>query len=251
MWLSWLERAVRDCEAGGSSPPTPTIYYCYNFCVANKLKNPKLIIILGIILMCLAFLPYVYADIRYDVLQILHRKYVLSDKTTSKESVFAHLLQPQNIAIKPVNKDFSIIIEKIGVNAPIVLGVSVTDEAKYTVALKHGVAHAIVSDLPSTDPGNVYLFAHTSFNFWSLGKYATTFNLLRKLNIGDQVNIYYRGNRYIYDVVNKEVMPGWNTYPLTRSVVEPILTLQTCDPPGTTLNRLVVTAKLRNVIESQ
>lgn len=24
VWLNWLERAVRDCEVGGSSPPTPT-----------------------------------------------------------------------------------------------------------------------------------------------------------------------------------------------------------------------------------
>ncbi|EKE00377.1 MAG: hypothetical protein ACD_22C00036G0004, partial [uncultured bacterium] len=32
-----------------------------------------------------------------------------------------------------------------------------------------------------------------------------------------------------------------------RPVIEPILTLQTCDPPGTTINRLIVTAKLEKV----
>jgi LPXTG-site transpeptidase (sortase) family protein len=70
------------------------------------------------------------------------------------------------------------------------------------------------------------------------------FNLLRKLDFGDRIHIFYKGETFIYEVVNKEVMKGWNTYPITRSVVEPILTLQTCDPPGTTINRLVVTAKL-------
>jgi sortase (surface protein transpeptidase) len=47
--------------------------------------------------------------------------------------------------------------------------------------------------------------------------------------------------------VSKELLKGWDTFPLTRTTIEPILTLQTCDPPGTTLNRLVVTAKLLEV----
>jgi LPXTG-site transpeptidase (sortase) family protein len=225
---------------------------CYNFYVHRNKIISKFILVAGIALVMYSFLPYVIQDIRYAFLQLRHRKYVLNDKNTvEKESVFAQWLGPQDIKLTPVNKDFSLIIEKIGVNAPVVIGVSVTNEDKYKEALKLGIAHAIVSDLPSEEPGNVYLFSHTSFNFWSLGKYATTFNLLRKLEIGDEANIYYRGKRYIYEVVNKEVLPGWNTYPLTRSVIEPILTLQTCDPPGTTLNRLVVTAKLKEVIESQ
>ena len=51
----------------------------------------------------------------------------------------------------------------------------------------------------------------------------------------------------MYEVVNKEIVKGWNTNPLTRPTIEPILTLQTCDPPGTTINRYVVTAKLVEV----
>jgi sortase A len=151
--------------------------------------------------------------------------------------------------MKPVNEDFSIVIEKIGVNAPIVADVSVTDEKAYREALKKGVAHAISSDYPTTAPSNVYLFAHASLNFWDLGKYATVFNLLRKLELKDKINIFYKGDRYVYEVVNKEVVKGWNTNSITRSVIEPILTLQTCDPPGTTINRFVVTAKLVEKIE--
>ena len=52
---------------------------------------------------------------------------------------------------------------------------------------------------------------------------------------------------FVYRVVNVERYKGWEVYPLTRPVLEPLLTLQTCDPPGTTLNRLVVTAKLQEV----
>ena len=65
------------------------------------------------------------------------------------------------------------------------------------------------------------------------------------------MNIFYQGDRYVYKVVNREVVKGWNTTSITRSVIEPILTLQTCDPPGTTINRLVVTAKLLEKIEKE
>jgi sortase A len=163
---------------------------------------------------------------------------------TVEDSVFARFLSTKPILIEPVNRDFSLVIERIGVNAPIVADVSVSDEKAYIEALKNGIAHASSSKYPSKKPGNVYLFAHASVNFWRLGKYATVFNLLRKLDLGDRVHVFYKGEPYIYEVVNKEVMKGWNTYPITRPVVEPILTLQTCDPPGTTINRLVVTAKL-------
>jgi len=72
--------------------------------------------------------------------------------------------------------------------------------------------------------------------------------LLRKLEPEDRIHVFFEGDTYVYEVMNKEVYPGWNTFPLSRSVIEPILTLQTCDPPGTTINRLVVTAKLKEVL---
>lgn len=169
------------------------------------------------------------------------------DGEGQKDSVFARYLSSKPIHIQPVSRDFGIVIEKIGVNAPIVPDVPVYDEKAYNEALKTGVAHASSSDYPSREPGNVYLFAHSSINFWELGKYAQVFNLLRKLEFGDKVHIFYKDRDYVYRVVNKEISKGFDTYALTRPVIEPLLTLQTCDPPGTTLNRLVVTAKLIEV----
>jgi LPXTG-site transpeptidase (sortase) family protein len=119
----------------------------------------------------------------------------------------------------------------------------------YKEALKNGVAHAASSDYPSERSGNVFLFAHASLNFWDLGKYSSVFNLLRKLNYGDRIHIFYKNKVYVYEVVNKEVVSGWNMNPIKRATIEPLLTLQTCDPPGTTLNRFVVTAKLKEVQE--
>ena len=204
----------------------------------------NLLIALGIIFLILAYGPLVKDEAWYYLKNLKSQKYVINSDTAQKDSPFARFISTRPINIVPVNTEFSVVIEKIGVNAPIVADVPVIDEKAYTEALKSGVAHAAVSAYPSDKPGNTYLFAHSSINFWELGRYATTFNLLRKLDLGDRVHVFYKGKTYVYAVVNKEVLKGWNTYPLTRPVVEPILTIQTCDPPGTTLNRLVVTAKL-------
>ncbi|MBI2620981.1 sortase [candidate division WWE3 bacterium] len=209
----------------------------------------KLLILTGLALVVAAFFPVLKDEVWYQFMQLKGQRIVLSDKAqkTQSESPFGRLLSTRPIRIQPVNRDFSIVIEKIGVSVPIVADVLVTDEKAYMGALKDGIAHASTSQYPSARPGNVYLFAHASANFWQLGKYATVFNLLRKLELGDRIHVFYKGEDFVYEVVNKEVFKGWNTYPLTRAVIEPTLTLQTCDPPGTTLNRLVVTAKLLDV----
>lgn len=209
-------------------------------------------IVIGVAILVLSFGPLVKDEVWFYLKELKSQKYFLagnSDGEGIKDSVFARYLSKRPVLIEPVNKEFSIVIERIGVNAPVVSDVSVTDKKAYIESLKNGVAHASVSKYPSKDPGNVYLFAHASVNFWRLGKYATVFNLLRKLDMGDRIYIFYKDSTYIYETVNKEVYKGWNIMPLTRPVIEPILTLQTCDPPGTTLNRMVVTAKLIDVLE--
>lgn len=214
------------------------------------LRLSNVLIFLGILFLLLSFGPLAVQEIWYSIREAKGQAYYLEDGGRGEgESVFGKLLTSTPIKIKPVNEDFSIVIEKIGVNAPIVPDVSTIDEKAYREALKTGVAHAISSDYPTTSPSNVYLFAHASLNFWDLGKYATVFNLLRKLDYKDKIYIFYQGDRYSYEVVNKEVVKGWNTNSITRSVIEPILTLQTCDPPGTTINRFVVTAKLVDKVE--
>lgn len=219
---------------------------------------PNILILVGFVFITLSLGPFVTQEIWYFAKESKKQEYLLEDKEgvdisgeEEEVNVFAGLLTSTPVKIKPVNEDFSIVIEKLGVNAPIVPDVSITDEKAYKEALKHGVAHSIASDYPTTSPSNVYLFAHASLNFWDLGKYATVFNLIRKLDLGDVVNIFYQGDRYVYKVVNREVVKGWNTNSITRSVIEPVLTLQTCDPPGTTINRLVITAKLLEKIEKE
>ncbi len=207
---------------------------------------PNLLIILGIVFLLISWGPLLKDELWFYIKQIKQQEYSI-ESGSSSESPFAQLLTTTPIKIQPVNTDFSIVIEKIGLNAPIVKDIPVWNEKIYTEALKKGIAHASISDYPSQEPGNTYLFAHASLNFFSLGKYSTVFNLLRKLEIKDRIHIFYEDKTYVYEVLNKERVKGWDTYPIMRPVIEPTLTLQTCDPPGTIINRLVITAKLIDV----
>jgi len=204
---------------------------------------PNTLIGCGVVLLLVAVIPYLRDEAWYFIKQRKGQEFILGG-TGQQDSVFARYLTTRPIALEPVDRQFGIVIEKIGVNAPVVADVAVSDAQAYKTALRYGVAHAASSAYPSPEPGNVYLFAHSSLNFWGLGSYAQVFNLLRKLEVGDTIHIFYRGRDLEYRVRGREVVPGFNTYALTRPVIEPLLTLQTCDPPGTTLNRLVVTAKL-------
>lgn len=211
----------------------------------------NLLLIAGVTLLIIAYGPLIYDETWYFLKTKKNQEISLDapESESVKDSPFARLLSADPIDIEPVNKDFSIVIEKIGLNAPINKDITVTNKAAYNEALKTGVAHASISEYPSKNPGNVYLFAHSSINFWELGKYAKAFNLLRKVELGDKVHVFYDGKDYVYEIMNKEIYDGWDTYPLERPAIEPILTLQTCNPPGTTINRLVVTAKLLNINE--
>jgi sortase A len=160
-----------------------------------------------------------------------------------ESSFIKAIFNKKPLAISPINREFSIVIPRIGLSVPVVKNVSVSDKDEYINSLKSGVAHAKNTALPGKS-GNSYYFAHSSINFWELGPYATSFNLLNLLAPGDLIYIYYNDKEYTYKILQTEKVKGWDTAPYYRDFVRPMLTLQTCDPPGTTLNRLLVLAEL-------
>jgi LPXTG-site transpeptidase (sortase) family protein len=143
----------------------------------------------------------------------------------------------------PVNTDFSVIIPKIDVNTPIVPDVDPGDKKAYLDALNRGAAHAKGTVKPG-EVGNSYIFAHSTANPLNIEKYAAVFTLLGKLNIGDRITTFYQGKRYDYAIDQKYVVDFNNVTPLTATYDHPVLTLQTCDPPGTEFHRLILVAHL-------
>ncbi len=144
---------------------------------------------------------------------------------------------------EPVNKDFGIVIDKIHANSAIVPDVDPFSPEEYDSALKKGVAHAKGTHYPG-EIGNVYLFAHNTLNAWDIPKYNAVFFLLHNLDAGDRISTFYKGERFDYIVFDKQVHSAKDLSPLDTKYSEPVLSLQTCWPPGTTWQRLIVRAKL-------
>ena len=134
-------------------------------------------------------------------------------------------------------------IEKINANAKIVAQVDPANEAAYTAALKEGIAEAAGSTEPG-QPGNLFLFSHSTDAPWNIARYNAIFYLLRELQAGDRIIVFYKGRRFDYIVFDKTTTSPADISFLTNRYDKPVLTLQTCDPPGTVLNRLIVRAKL-------
>ncbi len=143
----------------------------------------------------------------------------------------------------PADPTFSLIIEKIGANSKVIANVDPNNEKAYLEALKLGVAHAAGTALPG-DRGNMYLFAHSTDAPINISRYNAVFYLLRELVPGDRVVVVANGWRYDYVVTGKHIAEPSDIHWLTEKTAEPVLTLQTCWPPGTTLKRLIVRASL-------
>lgn len=205
------------------------------------------LILTGVLFLLADFGPLVLQVAWYKIRQVRGINYTLEKVGAIPEtevSPFGVLMKKYPpIRVDPLSTEFGIVIEKIGVNAPIVANVNVASYKEYFEALKSGVAHAADSPSPG-EPGNTYLFAHSALDFWNFGKYAKVFTLLGQVEAGDRIVLFYQGRRFDYLVEKKEIFKGFDLTPLLRTYAEPTLTLQTCDPPGTALNRLIVTARL-------
>lgn len=144
---------------------------------------------------------------------------------------------PQSEVVDPQNK---IIIPKIGVQAPLVF-IDTNDEAGVLKSLRDGVVHYYGTAKPGEN-GNSVFFGHSSNDWWEAGNYKFIFVLLEKLVPGDTYEIHYNSRKYVYTVTEtKIVMP--TDLSVLNQTGEPISTLITCTPPGTSWKRFIVHAK--------
>jgi LPXTG-site transpeptidase (sortase) family protein len=140
--------------------------------------------------------------------------------------------------------DFSIVIPKIGAAAKVFANVDPSNEEEYQKVLLEGVAHAKGTVFPGLR-GNTYLFAHSTDSFWDVGRYNAVFYLLKDLSVGDEVTIFYQGIRHDYVITESKIVGPNDVSPIVDAQKEgdETLILQTCWPPGTTFQRLLVFAR--------
>lgn len=192
--------------------------------VLNLVGN--LLIVFSLVLLVVTLGPVATQEVKYSAKNTI-------SKVTNTENVKKE--------IEPPNKDFSIVIPKIEAVAPVFANIDPYNEQQYLAVLRKGVAHAKGSALPG-DPGNVYIFAHSTDAFYNVGRYNAVFYLLGKLENGDEVYIYYKEKKLTYKVLEVKVVSAVALKYLGDLGIGHSLTLQTCYPPGTTLKRLVVVA---------
>lgn len=158
-------------------------------------------------------------------------------------------IDPQNIVIDPsadtsVSNDPRLVIPKINVDVPALYDVG-SDYDSQMAAMQHGVAHFAIAGANSHpgEIGNTVLSGHSSNDLFDPGDYKFIFAQLDKLATGDTIYANYKGKRYTYVVTKTQVVQPTDVKALVYPTTKPILTLITCTPLGTSLNRLLVTAE--------
>lgn len=164
-------------------------------------------------------------------------------KEDKGEPGFAEILAgSKEQIIIPSDTSFSITIPKIGASAKVYPNIDPENSSQFVPILQKGIAHAKGSVFPGF-AGNVYLFAHSTDNWWNVGRYNAVFYLLKNLAKGDPIVVFFENRRYDYLVSEVLVMDARDTSHIARPHEgEQKLVLQTCWPPGTTWKRLVVVA---------
>ncbi len=98
--------------------------------------------------------------------------------------------------------------------------------------------------------GNSFIYGHSVLPwFYNPKNYKTIFSTLEDLDTGDRIYIDINNERLTYIVENKETLYPGEVNPLAETkpafLNESTITLMTCVPPGTKIQRLLVHAVLR------
>lgn len=209
------------------------------------------------------FGPALYYEAQYQVMQYRGVTYtVASSKDTSgfgkllesnnnqetktnSDASFASVVSGSKEQILiPIDTNFSILIPKIGANAKVFPNIDPSNQNIFLPVLQKGVAHAKGTVFPGMK-GNIYLFAHSTDNFWDVGRYNAIFYLLKNLNPGDDIIVFFEDRRHNYKVVKSGIAEANNVSYIvdSQNKDKETLILQTCWPPGTAWKRLLVFAE--------
>lgn len=147
--------------------------------------------------------------------------------------------EPEIVEEEKVEFAPEIQIPKLGISAPLHMEIHPDLILDY---LRVGVAHYAQTAQPG-QIGNSVLVGHSSDLPWNDGNFKNIFALLDRLEIGDEILVFYGTERYVYKVFESEVVRPTQLSVLSKTD-KPVLTLLTCYPVGTTLNRLIIRAEL-------
>ncbi len=132
-------------------------------------------------------------------------------------------------------------IPAIKVKAPIV-NVASDKEGDIQKGLREGVVRFSSSAEPG-QAGNVVIFGHSSGQPLASGNYKFIFTLLNKVQPDQRISVDYKGTRYVYKIVDTNVVLPTDLTVLDQIPSKHMLTLITCSPVGGNSHRLIVRAE--------
>ena len=211
------------------------------------------LVVAGIAGIIFTFGPILAAEFGYRINKVTNNNSSLQKNVSeSRKSGFAAIANPEGEKekVRRLSQEwgvpdsaFSVYIPKILARSKILANVSPLDEKEYMMALSQGVAHATGSSFPGM-PGATYLFAHSTDAPWNISQYNAVFYLLRELDKGDEIYVFFLDKLYRYKVTQKVISnPEYISWLTDAQAGHERLILQSCWPPGTTIKRLIVVAE--------
>lgn len=156
-------------------------------------------------------------------------------------------LDPSTLIVDPnaatsVTSDPRLIIPSIGVDTPIVWDAIASSEASLNAAMDKGVAWFNIrgANARPGEMGNFVVSGHSSNDWLDQGDYKFIFARLEQMKQGDPIYVNYNSVRYTYTVTRTQVVKPTEVSALQIGTDKPYITLVTCTPLGTALNRLLV-----------
>lgn len=147
--------------------------------------------------------------------------------TVRRSETSAAVSVQEEMALPPLQPPFKIEIPKLGLEAVVVDGVEVEDLRKGPGLYPHGVQPG--------EEGNVAIAGHrTTYGAW--------FRHVDQLEDGDEIILSKGVRRIVYQV--ERVFPvASNDWSVIAPTEYNALTLTTCHPPGSAIERLIVRAR--------
>jgi len=176
-------------------------------------------------------------------------------KKASQKTFRQKNLKPRNQAAQ-VFKDMKIFpsdnrlyIPRINKNVPLITVPQHQNWNQLEKNIQSGLQEGVVVHPVSHSPGNYgnfFLTGHSSYYTWDEGRFKDVFALLHEVKVGDLVEVYWEGKKYVYKIRAEEVVPPTAVEVLNQPKDKFLITLMTCTPVGTNKNRLILTGELKS-----
>jgi LPXTG-site transpeptidase (sortase) family protein len=212
-------------------------------------RSRSIAIRLGLIFASTFALAFLFLNVRYveQNVQYLVAPGTIKTRNTLQDAIRLLPLSP-NVAPKPLPNNARLVIDSIGVNAPIVFNTPDDNDAIYE-RLADGVVHYSSTAKPG-NPGAAIILGHSSAYPWYRGDYGAVFALLSKLQTGDRFYIQYEDNRtFVYEMSGSVIFNPFvkddKSAELERmeQAEGGSLILISCYPVGTNFRRIAVQAR--------